>query len=172
MPVSSAHLDVTEWDIPRPISICRRLLEAAPGVVIVDEAYGEFSSQPSAVELLSEFPAKLIVTRTMSKAFAFAGVRLGYLAADPALTELAKIPGVQQILATGQLPTTDVATLVEGERQGASCAVGSDVVAQEPPEGQPQVGDVGQPHGGYRSRTVPPARRATGRPPRRRSSRR
>ena len=33
--------------------------------------------------------------------------------AQPALTELAKIPGVQQILATGQLPTTDVATLVK-----------------------------------------------------------
>lgn len=65
----------------------RRLLEVAPGVVIVDEAYGEFSSQPSAVELLAEFPAKLIVTRTMSKAFAFAGGRLGYLVADPAVID-------------------------------------------------------------------------------------
>ena len=65
----------------------RRLLEVASGVVIVDEAYGEFSSQPSAVELLEEFPAKLIVTRTMSKAFAFAGGRLGYLVADPAVID-------------------------------------------------------------------------------------
>jgi len=65
----------------------RRLLEVASGVVIVDEAYGEFSSQPSAVELLAEFPAKLIVTRTMSKAFAFAGGRLGYLVADPAVID-------------------------------------------------------------------------------------
>lgn len=65
----------------------RRLLEVAPGVVIVDEAYGEFSSQPSAVELLAEFPATLIVTRTMSKAFAFAGGRLGYLVADPAVID-------------------------------------------------------------------------------------
>ncbi|GAB7070804.1 histidinol-phosphate transaminase [Mycobacterium hodleri] len=65
----------------------RRLLEVAPGIVIVDEAYGEFSSQPSAVELLAEFPATLIVTRTMSKAFAFAGGRLGYLVADPAVID-------------------------------------------------------------------------------------
>jgi histidinol-phosphate aminotransferase len=65
----------------------RRLLDVAPGIVIVDEAYGEFSSQPSAVQLLSEFPAKLVVTRTMSKAFAFAGGRLGYLAADPAVID-------------------------------------------------------------------------------------
>ena len=52
------------------------------GILIVDEAYGEFSSQPSAVELVEEYPTKLIVTRTMSKAFAFAGGRLGYLIAD------------------------------------------------------------------------------------------
>jgi histidinol-phosphate aminotransferase len=65
----------------------RALLDVAPGIVIVDEAYGEFSSQPSAVQLLAEFPAKLIVTRTMSKAFAFAGGRLGYLVADPAVID-------------------------------------------------------------------------------------
>ncbi|OLP03147.1 histidinol-phosphate transaminase [Mycolicibacterium porcinum] len=66
----------------------RRLLQAMPGgILIVDEAYGEFSSQPSAVSLIDEFPAKLIVTRTMSKAFAFAGGRLGYLAAAPAVID-------------------------------------------------------------------------------------
>lgn len=65
----------------------RRLLDVAPGIVIVDEAYGEFSSQPSAVRLLADYPAKLVVTRTMSKAFAFAGGRLGYLVADPAVVD-------------------------------------------------------------------------------------
>jgi len=65
----------------------RRVLEVAAGIVIVDEAYGEFSSEPSAVRLLAEFPASLIVSRTMSKAFAFAGGRLGYLVADPAVVE-------------------------------------------------------------------------------------
>ncbi|MDT7734573.1 MAG: histidinol-phosphate aminotransferase, partial [Mycobacterium sp.] len=53
----------------------RRLLDAAPGIVIVDEAYGEFSAQPSAVALVGDYPTKLVVSRTMSKAFAFAGGR-------------------------------------------------------------------------------------------------
>jgi histidinol-phosphate aminotransferase len=70
-----------------PIADLRTLIEAAPGLIVVDEAYGEFSAQPSAVELLAEFPAKLIVSRTMSKAFAFAGGRLGYLAAAPAVVD-------------------------------------------------------------------------------------
>lgn len=64
-----------------------RILEAAPGIVIVDEAYGEFSSAPSAIGLIDRFPAKLVVTRTMSKAFAFAGGRLGYLVAAPAVID-------------------------------------------------------------------------------------
>jgi histidinol-phosphate aminotransferase len=70
-----------------PLEDLTRLLDVAPGIVIVDEAYGEFSSEPSAVRLLADHPAKLIVTRTMSKAFAFAGGRLGYLVADPAVID-------------------------------------------------------------------------------------
>jgi histidinol-phosphate aminotransferase len=70
-----------------PLPDLRRLLDAVPGIVIVDEAYGEFSSQPSAVALIEQYPAKLIVTRTMSKAFAFAGGRLGYLIATPAVVD-------------------------------------------------------------------------------------
>ncbi|BBX61202.1 histidinol-phosphate aminotransferase [Mycobacterium saskatchewanense] len=70
-----------------PLPDLRRLLDVVPGIVIVDEAYGEFSSQPSAVALVEQFPAKLIVTRTMSKAFAFAGGRLGYLVATPAVID-------------------------------------------------------------------------------------
>lgn len=65
----------------------RSVLDVAPGIVIVDEAYGEFSSQPSAIGLIGDYPTKLIVTRTMSKAFAFAGGRLGYLIAAPAVID-------------------------------------------------------------------------------------
>ncbi|MGH3941575.1 MAG: histidinol-phosphate transaminase [Pseudonocardiaceae bacterium] len=65
----------------------RAVVAAAPGIVVVDEAYGEFSARPSAVGLLSEFPDRLVVCRTMSKAFAFAGGRLGYLAAAPAVVD-------------------------------------------------------------------------------------
>jgi histidinol-phosphate aminotransferase len=71
-----------------PLDQLRRLLDAMnTGILIVDEAYGEFSSQPSAVKLIDEYPTKLVVTRTMSKAFAFAGGRLGYLIAAPAVID-------------------------------------------------------------------------------------
>lgn len=66
----------------------RELLAAMDGgVLIVDEAYGEFSAQPSAVRLIDEFGDRLVVSRTMSKAFAFAGGRLGYLVAAPAVID-------------------------------------------------------------------------------------
>ena len=62
------------------------------GVVVVDEAYGEFrrSGTPSAVELLPEH-RNLVVSRTMSKAFALAGARVGYLAADPAICDAIRV---------------------------------------------------------------------------------
>lgn len=70
-----------------PLDELTRILDAAPGIVIVDEAYGEFSAAPSAIGLVDRYPATLIVTRTMSKAFAFAGGRLGYLVAAPAVID-------------------------------------------------------------------------------------
>ena len=62
------------------------------GIVVVDEAYGEFrrSGTPSALELLGRH-RNLVVTRTMSKAFALAGARLGYLAADPAICDAIRV---------------------------------------------------------------------------------
>jgi histidinol-phosphate aminotransferase len=70
------------------LDVVEAVYEAAPrAVVVVDEAYAEFArpGTPSALTLL-EGRDRLVVTRTMSKAFAFAGGRLGYLAADPAFT--------------------------------------------------------------------------------------
>ena len=67
--------------------ICDGCSMSTPGILIVDEAYGEFSAQPSAVALVEEYPTKLVVSRTMSKAFAFAGGRLGYLVATPAVID-------------------------------------------------------------------------------------
>jgi len=63
-----------------------------PGVLVVDEAYGEFRRQgtPSALEVLPRH-RNLIVTRTMSKAFALAGARLGYLAAAPVLVDALRV---------------------------------------------------------------------------------
>lgn len=65
---------------------------ATSGIVVVDEAYAEFrrDGTPSALALLAAHP-NLVVTRTMSKAFAFAGGRLGYLAAHPAVVEALRV---------------------------------------------------------------------------------
>jgi len=62
------------------------------GVVVIDEAYGEFRREgtPSALEVLAETP-NLVVTRTMSKAFAMAGARLGYLAASEAICDALRV---------------------------------------------------------------------------------
>jgi len=69
-----------------PLDVVAAVCAAAPGIVVVDEAYAEFAREgtPSALTLLPEFP-RLAVTRTMSKAFAMAGARVGYLAASPDL---------------------------------------------------------------------------------------
>ncbi len=66
-----------------------KLLQAARGraVVVVDEAYAEFSGHDSAIELLADFP-ELAVLRTLSKAHALAGARVGALIAAPALVAL------------------------------------------------------------------------------------
>ncbi|MGW4209919.1 histidinol-phosphate transaminase [Lentzea sp. NPDC004789] len=70
-----------------PLADLRLLIASSTGVVVVDEAYAEFSPQDSAIKLLDEYGSRLIVSRTMSKAFAFAGGRLGYLAAAPAVVD-------------------------------------------------------------------------------------
>ncbi|MEY9963761.1 histidinol-phosphate aminotransferase [Streptacidiphilus sp. MAP12-16] len=84
-----------------------------PTVVIIDEAYGEFSHQPSLLPLTEGRPL-LVVTRTMSKAFGAAGLRLGYLAADPAVVDavqLVRLPyhlsSVTQATALAALEFTD-----------------------------------------------------------------
>lgn len=66
--------------------------EAARGIVLVDEAYAEFAHDRSqtALTLLDRYP-RLLVSRTMSKAFAFAGIRVGYLAADPAVVDALRL---------------------------------------------------------------------------------
>jgi histidinol-phosphate aminotransferase len=70
------------------LAVVEAVLAAAPGMVVVDEAYAEFArpGTKSALTLLPGHP-RLVVTRTMSKAFGMAGLRLGYLAADPAVVD-------------------------------------------------------------------------------------
>ncbi|MEV7231762.1 histidinol-phosphate transaminase [Polymorphospora sp. NPDC051019] len=73
-------------------AVLTAVLDVAPGMVVVDEAYAEFArpGTPSALTVLPGHP-RLVVTRTMSKAFGFAGGRLGYLAADPAVVDAVQL---------------------------------------------------------------------------------
>lgn len=66
--------------------------DGSDGIVVVDEAYGEFrrAGTPSALQLRAEHP-NLVVTRTMSKAFAMAGLRLGYLAAHASVVDALRL---------------------------------------------------------------------------------
>jgi histidinol-phosphate aminotransferase len=75
-----------------PLSTIRDVLDVAPGMVVVDEAYAEFAREgtPSALTLLPDHQ-RLIVTRTMSKAFAMAGARVGYLAADASVVDALRL---------------------------------------------------------------------------------
>lgn len=72
------------------LEVIKAAYESFDGILVVDEAYAEFSNLPSAVSLLSGRP-RLVVSRTMSKAFAFAGARVGYLAADEAFVDALRI---------------------------------------------------------------------------------
>ncbi|GAB47654.1 histidinol-phosphate transaminase [Mobilicoccus pelagius] len=99
------------------LDVVRAVYDAAQNaIVVVDEAYAEFArpGTPSALTLLEGRP-RLVVTRTLSKAFALAGGRLGYLAADPALVDalrLVRMPyhlsSVTQAVATTVLGHADV----------------------------------------------------------------
>ncbi|MDT4938352.1 MAG: histidinol-phosphate aminotransferase [Pseudonocardiales bacterium] len=75
-----------------PLDVINAICAVAPGVVVVDEAYAEFrrADTPSALSLLPKHP-RLVVTRTMSKAFALAGGRIGYLAAASAVVDAVRI---------------------------------------------------------------------------------
>ena len=63
-----------------------KIAQIVPGLLVVDEAYAEFSDQRSAVTLIEKYP-QIVVIRTMSKAFSFAGARVGYLLAHPSVVD-------------------------------------------------------------------------------------
>jgi histidinol-phosphate aminotransferase len=77
---------------PLSLETIEAVYNATDGIVVVDEAYAEFApvGEASALTLLPG-RERLLVSRTMSKAFAFAGARVGYLAADPAVTDALRL---------------------------------------------------------------------------------
>lgn len=75
---------------------------AHAGLVIVDEAYAEFAPASSALSLQPQWP-NLVILRTLSKAYALAGCRIGVVIADPQIIEL-----LRRIIAPYPLPTPTV----------------------------------------------------------------
>ncbi|MGH3497687.1 MAG: histidinol-phosphate transaminase [Nocardioidaceae bacterium] len=87
-----------------------QVAEAAPRMVVVDEAYAEFrrDGTPSALALLPRHP-RLVVARTMSKAFALAGGRVGYVAAHPAVVDALRVVRLPYHLSTVSQVVAEVA---------------------------------------------------------------
>lgn len=111
---------------PLSLETIQAVSDAARGIVVVDEAYFEFAEPgtPSALTLLEGRP-RLLVSRTMSKAFAFAGARVGYLAGDPAAINalrLVRLPyhlsALTQAAALGALAHSDEMLAMVDEIRG------------------------------------------------------
>jgi histidinol-phosphate aminotransferase len=99
------------------ISGIRKMIEATAqvgGLAIIDEAYAEFSEEPSTVKLLDEY-LNLVVIRTMSKAFSFAGVRVGYLAAAKEVVQALQLVRLPYHLSTPTQLLAKVALEFQGE---------------------------------------------------------
>lgn len=64
------------------------------GILVLDEAYGDFADEPHRAELLKDdrFAGRMVVTRTFSKSYSLAGIRFGFAIADPEL-----IGGMQKV---------------------------------------------------------------------------
>ena len=76
---------------PVELEVIEAAYASTDGILVVDEAYSEFSlNENSSLSLLKGRP-RLVVSKTMSKAFAFAGARLGYLAADAAVCDAMRL---------------------------------------------------------------------------------
>lgn len=112
---------------PITLDVIEAVYEASRGIVIVDEAYWEFApkDQPSALSLLAGRP-RLLVSRTMSKAFAFAGARVGYLAANPAVIDALRLVRLPYHLSA----LTQAAALAALAHAPAMLAMVDDIVTQ------------------------------------------
>ena len=112
---------------PLGLDVIESVYEATEGIVIVDEAYQEFAPRDSRSALtLLPGRERLVVSRTMSKAFAFAGARVGYLAADPALIDALRLVRLPYHLSA----LTQAAAIAALRHAPAMLAMVDDIVAQ------------------------------------------
>ncbi len=99
-----------------PLAVIEQVLAATDAIVVVDEAYQEFARHPerTALTLLDRY-GNLVVSRTMSKAFALAGGRVGYLAAAPAIVDACRIVRLPYHLSAQTQAVAEVALRHAGE---------------------------------------------------------
>ena len=149
--LAEKHPDVTFVCSPNnptgraePAETVLAISAAAPGLVVVDEAYGQFSPW-SALGLRGAEQPGLVVTRTFSKTWAMAGARLGYLVADPAVVAACEAVVLPYHLSTqtqlaGLLALRHVSemearvTLINEERGRVAAALGELAVESWPSE--------------------------------------
>ncbi len=103
-----------------------RLCAACPGIVMVDEAYGEFAQTGSSALPLLERCPNLVILHTLSKAFGEAGIRCGYVIAAPDVIEV--FAAIRQIYSVNVL--TQAAALAAVRERAEFCPV-VDQVCQE-----------------------------------------
>lgn len=98
-----------------PKNTLTRILDSAANqaIVIVDEAYIEFSPEDSASSLLDQYP-QLVVLRTLSKAWGAAGLRCGAVIADPCLIQL-----LARIIPPYPLPAPSIALALNAVQQAS-----------------------------------------------------
>ena len=109
-----------------PRAVVERLLAETDALVLVDEAYVEFAGEGASVmDLLASSP-RLMVLRTLSKAFGLAGLRVGYLVADPGI--VGALAAVRQIYSVDVLAQSVALAAVEG--RDALAEVAADIVAE------------------------------------------
>lgn len=84
-----------------PLELVARVCDACPGLVMVDEAYGEFAEPGTSAEALLAEHDNLLVLHTLSKAFALAGARCGYVIAAPDVIDA--LAAVRQIYSVNVL---------------------------------------------------------------------
>lgn len=87
-----------------------RIVAAADAIVLVDEAYIEFSRESSALDLIDRYP-NVIILRTMSKALALAGMRIGFAISNPEL--MAEITKPKIPFASGKLAEITLSAVLE-----------------------------------------------------------
>lgn len=107
-------------------AVVRRLLDETDALVLVDEAYVDFAGEGASVVSWAASEPQLMVLRTLSKAFALAGARVGYLVADPAVVDA--LGAVRQIYSVDVL--AQAAGLAALRHRDALAPVTADIVAE------------------------------------------